>query len=215
MISCLSNQDIWLLLSFEGDRDYSKVLSFLEAVHFQVTLVHSTQISDTLRFSVRDIVRWQDVLGITDLVSSPEQKPKKFSLTKAGKNTTPSSELPASVMGAPSSSTMSASNSTSTSKSSSSPLTLAESGNSVPEEFVSLVEYLQTQDSGSQTLSHIEDALQSSYLDFGFKSFAEFMDAAESNGLVVIEVHGGGKKIARLHNYGKEVSLYQLITFPY
>lgn len=187
------------------------MLSFLEAVHFQVTLVHSTQISDTLRFSVRDIVRWQDVLGITDNVSSPEQKPKKFSLTKAGKNTTPSSELPASLMGAPSSSSnMSASNSTS--KSSSSPLTLAESGNSVPEEFALLVEYLQTHESGSQTLSHIEEALQSSYSDFGFKSFAEFMDAAESNGLVVNEVHGGGKKIARLHNYGKEVRLYQRST---
>lgn len=187
-----------------GDRDYSKVLSFLESVHFRVTLVHNTQISDTLRFSVRDIVRWHDVLGLSDQVSSPEQKPKKFSLTKAGKNTSPSSDLPASLSGSSSSSnTTFASNP----KNASLALSLAESGSTLPDEFVSLVEYLQSHDSGSQTLSNIEEALQSSFLEFGFKSFADFMSSAERSGVVVHEIHGGGKKIARLHNYGKEVCL--------
>ena len=170
-----------------GDRDFSKVLSFLESVQFHVTLLHSCELSDSLRFSVRETIRWVDVLDgdnrSTQSLSSPDAKVKRFNIKKAAKNPTELT-LPAPSTGS----------------------NYCSESSTLLSAFSPLIEYLQEQDSGSQTLINIETSLKKSFYQFGFKTFSDYIKAAEKNGVVVNEVHGSGKKIARLHNFGNDVS---------
>jgi hypothetical protein len=46
-----------------GDRDFSKILNFLESVHYRVVLIHSPNISEVLRHSVKEAIPWKEVLG--------------------------------------------------------------------------------------------------------------------------------------------------------
>ncbi|KAJ3022648.1 UNVERIFIED_CONTAM: hypothetical protein HDU68_009011 [Siphonaria sp. JEL0065] len=50
------------IILISGDRDFSKVLNFLESVNYSVTLVHSNNISDVLRYSVRDTMLWTSLI---------------------------------------------------------------------------------------------------------------------------------------------------------
>lgn len=186
----LSFQLNFIKIMLIGDRDFSKVLSFLESVQFHVTLIHSCELSDALRFSVKETVRWVDVLDIDNCsnqsLSSPDAKVKRFNIKKAAKNTTELT-LPGPNYCSESSTLLST--------------------------FSPLIEYLQEQDSGSQTLINIETSLKKSFYQFGFKTFSDYIKAAEKNGVVVNEVHGSGKKIARLHNFGNDVSTINMIPY--
>ncbi|KAI8894067.1 hypothetical protein BC833DRAFT_250122 [Globomyces pollinis-pini] len=46
-----------------GDRDFSKVLSFLESVQYNVVLIHSPVISEVLRHSVSETIPWLELCG--------------------------------------------------------------------------------------------------------------------------------------------------------
>lgn len=64
-----------------GDRDFSKILNFLESVHYHVVLVHSPTISDVLRYSVNDCIAWRDLLySVSDdtieMASVPTEPPQ-------------------------------------------------------------------------------------------------------------------------------------------
>ncbi|KAJ3390099.1 hypothetical protein HDU84_007924 [Entophlyctis sp. JEL0112] len=50
------------IVLISGDRDFSAVLNFLESVAYRVILVHSNQITDVLRHSVRETISWVDLL---------------------------------------------------------------------------------------------------------------------------------------------------------
>ncbi|KAJ3124376.1 hypothetical protein HK100_011255 [Physocladia obscura] len=59
------------IVLISGDRDFSVVLNFLETVGYRVILIHSKQISDVLRMSVRETIQWTEMLQGSPLFPSP------------------------------------------------------------------------------------------------------------------------------------------------
>ncbi|KAJ3363771.1 hypothetical protein HDU91_002859, partial [Kappamyces sp. JEL0680] len=46
-----------------GDRDFSKILHFLDSLHYDLTLIHNPQVSQTLVHSVNKSVLWKDLFS--------------------------------------------------------------------------------------------------------------------------------------------------------
>jgi uncharacterized LabA/DUF88 family protein len=53
-----------------GDRDFSKILNFLESVHFNVILIHADNISEVLRNSAKHTIRWRGLFEEENHVST-------------------------------------------------------------------------------------------------------------------------------------------------
>lgn len=51
------------IVLISGDRDFSKILNFLDQVHYHVVYVHAKDMSDVMQFSITDRTSWWDLLG--------------------------------------------------------------------------------------------------------------------------------------------------------
>ena len=51
------------IVLISGDRDFSRILNFMESVHYDVIMIHSSQISEVLKHTVTNRLLWRELMA--------------------------------------------------------------------------------------------------------------------------------------------------------